>query len=117
LNLTRRLYQCTPELVWAEAEDPISLRCWEKQISPKNIPSIQKKRHLTNRQQVKQVKQVKHSSQILFNNNNHEPRVCQGGGGNSPGLHHQDLGLAIDKNWEDMDLLQNGKARSVDELI
>ena len=28
LNLTRRLHQCTPELFWAE--DPISLRCWEK---------------------------------------------------------------------------------------
>ena len=28
LNLTRRLHQCTPELLWAE--DPISIRCWGK---------------------------------------------------------------------------------------
>ena len=28
LNLNRRLHQCTPELFLAE--DPISLRCWEK---------------------------------------------------------------------------------------
>ena len=31
LNLTRHLHQCTPELFWAE--DPLSLRCWGKQMT------------------------------------------------------------------------------------
>ena len=30
LNLTRRLHQCTQELLWAE--DPTSLRCWGKSL-------------------------------------------------------------------------------------
>ena len=35
LNLTRRLHQCTPELLWAE--DPTSLRCWGKSLLRRKV--------------------------------------------------------------------------------